>query len=287
MDVPWLLRVPPRRLVPGRVFVVAAVAATGATLGFEIVRAIPDLMIKELLQAAPQRAWMAGCTALLSGILAAIATRAKTLGGALALCLLAVPAAVLNTMLGFMGVEVLSNGVSLRGLVFLAELGALLGVFLGGPCGVALGLAYAWPIVTFVRARNEASLDALDRVLSWTGGWAMIMGFGAVVLGLLRREIDVALIADAALFGLGALAFARGVARRMLRGRWLREVRRGCIPEFRVVPREPAAWDAEGALPFGADPPETCDALLVHVRRADSAYRDAWAHRVYALVRAS
>ena len=287
MNVPWLLRAPHVRLAPAQVFVIVAVALTGATLGFELVRVIPEAMIHEFLQTPAQRLWVAGCTGMLSGCLAALATRAETLGGASALCLLALPAAVANTILCLLGAAALKGGFALDGVTVVVMFGAFYGVILGGPCGIVLGFAYAWPIVTFVRARRGASLDALDRVLSWTGGWALVMGAGAAGLGLRREQLDGALVADVALFGLGALAFLAGAVRRALRTRWLRAVRQGLVPDFDIVPREAVAWDADGALPFAGDQPETCDALLVRVSVAHSAYRTARVRTVCARVSAS
>lgn len=234
---------------------------------------------------------MAICTAILSGGLAAIATLARTPGGAAAFCLLALPAAVLNTIGCLIGAYAMASGPSVDGLLFCLAFGALYGVLVGGPCGVVLGLAYVWPILSFVRARRDGSLDAFDRVLSWTGGWALLMGAGALGLGLRRPFLDEATLADAALSGLGALAFGIGVARRTLRGRWLRAVRRGRVEGFAVVPCDDVRWDTDGVPPFVGDHREMFDALVVYSPRdgggSGGAYRDAKSRVVCARVRAT
>jgi hypothetical protein len=288
MDASWILRAPPPRLAPGQLLVIAAVGLVGATLGLELVHSIAGSVANPFLETPGERLWVAASTGFFSAGLAAVATRAQTLGGAAALCLVALPASVANTIVCLMGVLSLKEGPSLGAAMSAFVFGGLYGVVFGGPCGVVLGLGYAWPILSFVRARRDASLDAFDRVLSWTGGWALLMGAGAAGLGLARGASDGGMLADEALLGLGALTLAIGVTRRGLRARWLRAVRRGRVEGFDVVPREAMTRNADGALPFVGDHTETCDALLVQVSaHADSAYRGAQSRTVCALVRQS
>jgi hypothetical protein len=280
------LRAPPPGLALGQLLVIAAVGLVGATLGLELVHTIVGSIGAPFLVTPGERLLVAASTGFFSGALAAVATRARTLGGAAALCLLALPAAVVNTVVCLIAVLWLKEGPSVAAVTTGLLFGEGYGVLFGGPCGVVLGLAYVWPILSFVRARRDASLDAFDRVLSWTGGWALLMGAGAAGLGFARGAQDDAMLLDEALLGLGALTLAVGVARRGLRARWLRAVRRGRVEGFHVVPREAVSWDTGGALPFAGDHTATCDALLVQVSRdARSAYRGADSRTVCARVR--
>ncbi len=287
MNAGWMLRPPSPRLEEGNALVVAAVAIVGGALGLELVLQVVGAPTFGLLGTGGERLWVALVTAVMSGGLAAIATRATTPGGAIALCFLALPAGLMNTVVCLMGVWAMKTGISLDGMIFCTLCGGMYGIILGGPLGALLGFVYAWPILAFVRARRDGSLDASDRVLVWTGGFAVVMGTATAGLAFAKRGVDVAVCFHITIAALGAVALAIGGVRRFLRARWLRAVRAGRVADFCVVPGLDPRWDTDGALPFAGEPLFACDALLV--RASDiviaTAYRDRVTPPALALVR--
>jgi hypothetical protein len=227
----------------------------------------------------------------LSAALAAIATRAKTVTGAALWLLLAPPLGVVNTVVSLAAVGLI-NGQGGSGLALAFWFGGIYGFAFGAPLGIALGLAYAVPILAAARARVRPSHDGPDRVLAVAGAFAIAAGaLGVAIETQLPAEVydgkstaifmGPLLAMTGGLLGLGA-----GVARLVRRRRWIRAVAAERIPGFCIVPRDPSVPVVVPPL-FRADP-AACDLVVLRVEgRAEPGipYRSGAARAPFALLR--
>ena len=266
---------PPTHLTPARA-ALAALAASGGALGLELVLriGITDSILREPRDALA----LAMCTALLCAFLGAIATRARTLGAAMALTSLAVPFGVVNTALSFVVVATLQVGPKLETVILCAGLGMLYGVMLGAPLGVALGAIFAIPIGSAVNTRALPSHDGPDRAFTTIGAWLLLAGGAALALEVTRDPgpVPASLATEAfpvLAAGMGGALLVRGVLGRAARALWLRRVARGESPEWRIVPSS-GGLDLNSILPLCRAIPGACDGVIVRLDPAgDPPYR--------------
>ena len=140
--------------------------------------------------------------------------------------------------------------------------GVLRLVATSAPLGAVCG-ALCLPVAFGIRAaRARASLDAAEVLLARTGAWLLLVGTTSLIFAGAAHADS---IAGAAGFGLSLVALSLVSDRR--RVHWLRRVRLGDFPEWRVVP---AVGDTPEPVWFGD---QHADGALLRIVAGDGPYR--------------
>ncbi len=174
-------------------------------------------------------------TLLLSSLLIARVLRAKTPGGAVATCLLAVPAGMINAALLVLFVKV-AGGTRLGGIV---ELMGLCASF-GGGAGVPFAVAFSLPLGYAVRLRNRPSHAGADRMLIAVALWSYPLVLASVAALVSADHPGVA--SAVTLVALAPLVI--GMARLARRAAWLRRVRTGAEAGWEIAVARPEDFSA-------------------------------------------
>jgi hypothetical protein len=268
------MRVPVKPAGIGRVSLAPLVLGTlgAAAAAIPCVREMS--MVRDTVEGtAPEAEMISLSTAIVAACVLFAALRAQTRsGGACAIILGGVGAGLVNSGIALFLVTLAKDG-SVQPL--LIPMGMLFGCFYGGPLGLAYGLALAVIVVPALGAKVEPSFDAFDRVLLWSGLWALAVGGVCVAVDGGARPLDWVVAAA------GASAVVCAAVRLVVRRAWLARVRAGKVDGWRVEPR--GHVEDVGLSPFVRA--RSWDAVLVRDEvPASVPYRDPPLRRAVALV---
>jgi hypothetical protein len=259
----------PAWLTPHRIalFAITAVAASAALPAVWWIR----LARSEIGENPNTARTVAAITAILSLLLARRALRAESATRAVLVVVLGgILAGVLNAGLSCGAVQLVTYGDPGGAFVnFLA--GLVFGGFAGGPLGLGFGVAFAIVVASASRAHLNPSHDGADRVLLTAGIWLI---FAGAALGPIAEGTPTP-VPPIALIGLGVPAVVASIYRLQARKRWLSQVARGLLPEYRIEAPPEDAEIPRHLIPIVRSKPSKSKAILLYLfRDCASPYRD-------------